>query len=84
MIGARTEYGTSHKQVRHGSCLFVIGRSKATRIFRQNLQTMADSNTTGDFKDKQFEKEEVADKVVEQYDEERARVFYKHVMVRRT
>jgi hypothetical protein len=43
---------------------------------------MADTtNNTGDFKDKQFEKEEVADKVVEQYDEERARIFYKHVMV---
>jgi hypothetical protein len=36
---------------------------------------------TGDFKDKQFEKAEVADKVVEQYDEECARIFYKHVMV---
>jgi hypothetical protein len=44
--------------------------------------TMATTNdNTGDFKDKQFEKTEVADKVVEQYDEERARIFYKHVMV---
>eukprot|EP00536_Pseudo-nitzschia_multiseries_P016107 jgi/Psemu1/312797/fgenesh1_kg.1019_\ len=34
----------------------------------------------GDFKDKQFEKNEVADKVVEQYDEKHARVFYKYVM----
>jgi hypothetical protein len=43
---------------------------------------MAPNNdNTGDFKDKQFQKEEVADKVVEQYDEERARIFYKHVMV---
>lgn len=43
---------------------------------------MATTNdNTGDFKDKQFQKEEVADKVVEQYDEERARIFYKHVMV---
>ena len=37
---------------------------------------------TGDFKDKQFAKNEVADKVVEQYDEKQARVFYKYVMVR--
>jgi hypothetical protein len=43
---------------------------------------MAPNDNTGDFKDKQFEKTEVADKVVEQYDEERARIFYKHVMVR--
>lgn len=35
---------------------------------------------TGDFKDKQFGKEEVADKVVEQYDLKHARVFYKYVM----
>jgi hypothetical protein len=42
---------------------------------------MATNDNTGDFKDKQFQKEEVADKVVEQYDEERARIFYKHVMV---
>jgi len=35
---------------------------------------------TGDFKDKQFAKSEVADKVVEQYDEKHARVFYKYVM----
>eukprot|EP00529_Nitzschia_sp_RCC80_P030677 CAMPEP_0113456130 /NCGR_PEP_ID=MMETSP0014_2-20120614/8728_1 /TAXON_ID=2857 /ORGANISM="Nitzschia sp." /LENGTH=302 /DNA_ID=CAMNT_0000347573 /DNA_START=118 /DNA_END=1026 /DNA_ORIENTATION=- /assembly_acc=CAM_ASM_000159 len=34
----------------------------------------------GDFKDKQFAETEVADKVVEQYDLEQARVFYKYVM----
>lgn len=34
----------------------------------------------GDFKDKQFSEQEVADKVVEQYDEKHARVFYKYVM----
>ena len=34
----------------------------------------------GDFKDKQFNESEVADKVVEQYDEKHARVFYKYVM----
>lgn len=34
----------------------------------------------GDFKDKQFAENEVADKVVEQYDEKHARVFYKYVM----
>lgn len=35
---------------------------------------------TGDFKGKQFAESEVADKVVEQYDVEQARVFYKYVM----
>jgi sarcosine/dimethylglycine N-methyltransferase len=35
---------------------------------------------TGDFKGKQFAEAEVADKVVEQYDEKHARVFYKYVM----
>jgi hypothetical protein len=49
-------------------------------FFKPNT-TMATNDNTGDFKDKQFQKEEVADKVVEQYDEERARIFYKHVMV---
>ena len=46
--------------------------------------TMAsnDDGVTGDFKGKQFDKEEVADKVVEQYDLKQARVFYKYVMVR--
>jgi len=34
----------------------------------------------GDFKDKQFEEKEVASKVVEQYDAEHARIFYKYVM----
>ncbi|KAG7341798.1 type 11 methyltransferase [Nitzschia inconspicua] len=34
----------------------------------------------GDFKDKQFSENEVADKVLEQYDEKHARVFYKYVM----
>ena len=44
---------------------------------------MASSDgVTGDFKGKQFDKEEVADKVVEQYDLKQARVFYKYVMVR--
>ena len=38
-------------------------------------------NTTGDFKGKQFDKKEVGDKVVEQYDEAHARIFYKYVMV---
>ncbi|VEU42982.1 unnamed protein product [Pseudo-nitzschia multistriata] len=38
------------------------------------------SETKGDFKDQQFEQNEVADKVVEQYDEKHARVFYKYVM----
>lgn len=42
---------------------------------------MAAATTTGDFKGKQFDKSEVADKVVEQYDEAHARVFYKYVMV---
>ena len=36
--------------------------------------------TTGDFKNKQFSEEEVASKVVEQYDEVHARTFYKYVM----
>jgi hypothetical protein len=35
---------------------------------------------TGDFEDKQFSAKEVGDKVVEQYDELQARVFYKYVM----
>mmetsp|Transcript_19970 Transcript_19970/g.33153 ORF Transcript_19970/g.33153 Transcript_19970/m.33153 type:complete len:302 (-) Transcript_19970:159-1064(-) len=35
---------------------------------------------TGDFEDKQFAETEVADKVVEQYDELQARIFYKYVM----
>ena len=34
----------------------------------------------GDFKDKQFAESEVASKVIEQYDEAHARVFYKYVM----
>lgn len=38
------------------------------------------TEATGDFKDKQFAKDEVASKVVEQYDEAQARVFYKYVM----
>lgn len=38
------------------------------------------ASNQGDFKDKQFEEKEVADKVVEQYDTEQARVFYKYVM----
>jgi hypothetical protein len=33
-----------------------------------------------DFVDKQFAKEEVADKVLEQYDQEHTRIFYKYVM----
>mmetsp|Transcript_11268 Transcript_11268/g.23858 ORF Transcript_11268/g.23858 Transcript_11268/m.23858 type:complete len:307 (-) Transcript_11268:60-980(-) len=41
-----------------------------------SLQT----ESKGDFKDQQFEQSEVADKVVEQYDEKHARVFYKYVM----
>jgi sarcosine/dimethylglycine N-methyltransferase len=41
---------------------------------------MADSGAKGDFKDKQFSESEVASKVVEQYDEEHARIFYKYVM----
>jgi len=36
--------------------------------------------TTGDFQNQQFGEREVADKVVEQYDEAHARVFYKYVM----
>jgi hypothetical protein len=39
------------------------------------------ASNKGDFKDKQFQANEVADKVVEQYDEKQARVFYKYVMV---
>jgi len=39
-----------------------------------------DEENTGDFKDQQFGEKEVADKVVEQYDEKQARVFYKYVM----
>jgi len=35
---------------------------------------------TGDFTNKQFEEQEVADKVVEQYDLKQARIFYKYVM----
>lgn len=35
---------------------------------------------TGDFTDKQFSEQEVASKVVEQYDEAHARTFYKYVM----
>lgn len=38
------------------------------------------SDAAGDFKDKQFSESEVASKVVEQYDEKHARVFYKYVM----
>ena len=41
-----------------------------------------EDGVTGAFDGKQFEKTEVADKVVEQYDEKQARVFYKYVMVR--
>lgn len=40
----------------------------------------AASKNTGDFKGKQFSEEAVAAKVVEQYDEEHARTFYKYVM----
>ena len=40
------------------------------------------AEVTGDFTDAQFAETEVADKVVEQYDEAQARVFYKYVMVR--
>ena len=40
------------------------------------------TTTTGDFTNQQFDKTQVADKVVEQYDEKHARIFYKHVMVR--
>lgn len=41
---------------------------------------MTEVVVTGDFENKQFAEEEVADKVVEQYDELQARVFYKYVM----
>eukprot|EP00934_Nitzschia_sp_Nitz4_P000307 Nitzschia sp. Nitz4//scaffold190_size42200//27959//28953//NITZ4_007393-RA/size42200-snap-gene-0.81-mRNA-1//1//CDS//3329540147//307//frame0 len=41
---------------------------------------MSPLESKGDFKDKQFAENEVADKVVEQYDEQHARVFYKYVM----
>ena len=33
-----------------------------------------------DFVNKQFDKAEVADKVLEQYDQEHTRIFYKYVM----
>lgn len=39
-----------------------------------------DTEIKGDFTDQQFKENEVADKVVEQYDEKCARVFYKYVM----
>lgn len=39
-----------------------------------------ENESKGDFKDKQFEENEVSDKVVEQYDEKQARIFYKYVM----
>jgi hypothetical protein len=38
------------------------------------------TTVTGDFDNKQFAETEVADKVVEQYDELQARIFYKYVM----
>mmetsp|Transcript_41813 Transcript_41813/g.50144 ORF Transcript_41813/g.50144 Transcript_41813/m.50144 type:complete len:309 (-) Transcript_41813:255-1181(-) len=41
---------------------------------------MTTAAVKGDFKDTQFSQVEVADKVVEQYDDEQARVFYKYVM----
>ena len=37
-----------------------------------------------DFVGKQFKEDEVASKVVEQYDEEHTRIFYQCVMVRHT
>lgn len=39
-----------------------------------------ETKDTGNFKGQQFGEKEVADKVVEQYDEEHARIFYKYVM----
>ena len=36
--------------------------------------------TTGDFTNKQFSEQEVANKVIEQYSEAHARTFYKYVM----
>ena len=42
--------------------------------------TVTKGVVTGAFDDKQFSEHEVADKVVEQYNEEQARIFYKHVM----
>lgn len=38
------------------------------------------TGATGDFKDKQFSKDEVSSKTVEQYDEKQATIFYKYVM----
>jgi len=45
------------------------------------MTSVANENENkGDFKDQQFQQNEVADKVVEQYDDKHARVFYKYVM----
>lgn len=38
------------------------------------------SGSKGDFQDKQFSENDVAEKVIEQYDEKHARVFYKYCM----
>lgn len=41
---------------------------------------MAPNTDSGDFEGKQFAEDEVASKVMEQYDAEQARIFYKYVM----
>merc|ERR1712137_338156 len=53
-----------------------MGRTRTTRVLlsKKKLSKMAD------FVNKQFDKAEVAEKVLEQYDQEHTRIFYKYVM----
>jgi len=55
--------------------MFLLKRKR----FSHEVETVVTMNK-GDFEGKQFCETEVADKVIEQYDEKHARVFYKYVM----
>lgn len=51
-----------------------------TDVSSNSPDTVVRPTVTGNFDDKQFSETEVADKVVEQYNEKQARIFYKCVM----
>ena len=50
------------------------------KTIRRSIKPTGMAAVTGDFENKQFAETEVTKKVVEQYDELQARIFYKYVM----
>jgi sarcosine/dimethylglycine N-methyltransferase len=58
----------------------MIAAATATSSPDTVLRPVVTTTTCGDFTGKQFDSDEVADKVVEQYDHQQARIFYQYVM----